>query len=178
MLGGGPSFLTEFGVCAFPIDSDIPNSRLNTEECEHILDASDRYLQSWCYWDTNFYDNKTLQIIPEIVNIFSRVYPIAINGIPQSLFYNVTTKEFIFKFQLNANSVHDAKLPTEIFIPPQVYPHGFEVRLSHNLNWSYDKDNNRILVFLANQVTQNFYQTPGFKFQEDLIVTIFSSVNF
>jgi endoglycosylceramidase len=47
MILGSPTFLTEFGVCAFGLNN---SQGLNTEECEHVLDAAERYLQSWTYW--------------------------------------------------------------------------------------------------------------------------------
>lgn len=175
-LGGGPTFLTEFGVCAFAIDPDDRRSPLNTEECQHILDATDRYIQSWTYWDANFYNNETLEIIPEIVDIFSRVYPVAVNGIPTSVFFNTTSREFLFKFKMDVKSVTRAKIPTEIAIPPQIYyPYGFEVHLSSTLNWSFDAVSNRLLIVLIDEVIDRFRGEEEFTFQQDMIVSIFSN---
>lgn len=177
MLGGGPTFLTEFGVCAFPVDPDDErHSRYNTEECEHILDAADRYLQpGWTYWDSNFYDNVTLETRWEIVNVFSRVYPVAINGVPTMIYFNTTTKEFLFKFKMNVSSASQAKIPTEISVPPQIYePYGFEVRLSPNLSWWFDKTSNKVLVILIEQVVERFYHDSHFSFHQEMIVSISS----
>ena len=50
---GGSSFLTEFGICA-------PNGderSIDTVECEFVLQQADTYLQSWTYWDSQFFNN-------------------------------------------------------------------------------------------------------------------------
>lgn len=172
-LGGGPSFLTEFGVCAFPIDPSDRKSKLNTDECEAVLDANDRYLQSWCYWDTNFYDNKTLELIPQIVDIFSRVYPTSTNGIPQSVYFNTTTKEFVYKYRLNITDISQAKQPTEIHIPPQIYPSGFRVLVSPNLTWWFDKLRFKLLVMLQDHIFEAFYADEFYSFHQDSFVSVY-----
>jgi endoglycosylceramidase len=130
MIGGG-SFLTEFGVCAFPTD----NRTLITTECEYVLDTSDQYFTSWTYWDSNFYDYP-------IINVFSRVYPQSTAGIPIRLFYNSNSKVFIYEY------IHDStiKEPTEIYVPNFLYSNGYEVSVSNHLNYKIDKDNNLLLV--------------------------------
>ena len=163
-LGGGPSFLTEFGVCAFSTYSNETHSVLNTEECQAILDANDKYLVSWTYWDSRFFDPETLAIIDEIVDAFSRVYPIATNGIPRSINFNSTSKEFKYEFRMNVTNLKQAKLHTEIFVPPQVYPKGFYVELSVHLDWLYDKEKNRVLVFVADFILDKFYTHASFEF--------------
>lgn len=179
LLGDGPTFLTEFGVCAFPINPDDRRSPRNTDECEYILEATDRYMQSWTYWDSNFYDNVTLEVIPEIVNLFSRVYPMAVNGVPNSMYFNVSSREFLLKFKMNVNNVKQAKSPTEIFIPVHVYePWGFNVRLSSNLDWSFDKATSRLLVVLIDEIVEMFEKNSDFRFQQDMIVSILSNSDF
>lgn len=128
-LIGTASFLTEFGVCAF---GKVNSSGLNTRECEDILNAADKYLESWTYWDSDFY-TYDFEINEELVNIFSRVYPMSTSGTPKSLNFNTKTKLFIYKFSLD----HLIKQPSEIFIPKHVYPNGFYVRVSRNLDWSF-----------------------------------------
>lgn len=181
-LGGGPTFLTEFGVCAFPIDPDDRRSPLNTEECEHILDAADRYMQSWTYWDSSFYDNVTLEVIPELVNLFSRVYPMYVNGAPSYMFFNVSSREFLLKYHMSVRDARQAKIPTEIFIPVHVYePWGFSVRLSSNLEWSFDKLTSRVRVVLIDEVVTRFdhdnnnRDNDGFMLKQDMIVSISSN---
>lgn len=171
-LGGGPSFLTEFGVCAFSVE-DSKTSRLNVDECRAVLDATDKYLQSWAYWDSRFYNYHTLEIIPELVDIFSRVYPMKTNGIPISLNFNSTSKNFSFLYHLNVTSLSQAKLPTEIHIPPNVYPFGFNVKLSPFLTWSYDKGNTKIQVYLRDQ----FFIDENFLIIQQAQISIYSIID-
>ena len=56
--GVGVSFLTEFGVCIF---KDPQTGQINLDECKAAMDAADRYLVSWAYWDSDFY-NETFQV--------------------------------------------------------------------------------------------------------------------
>jgi endoglycosylceramidase len=160
-LGGGPSFQTEFGICAFPVNPSNDESQLNTDECESILNAADRYLQSWTYWDSIFYHktkkNNKEKTIDELVNVFSRVYPQATNGMPLKLYFNTTTKYFFYSYMLNKSGSHDvAVVPTEIFVPQHVYyPFGFSVNVSSHLKWSFHSRENKIFVFLADHVNAN-----------------------
>ena len=50
---GGSSFLTEFGIC-------VPNGdiqSIGTVECEFVMQEADEYLQSWTYWDSEFFND-------------------------------------------------------------------------------------------------------------------------
>ena len=51
ILGGG-KFLTEFGECG----PDKSNKSINTLECEEVVKQADDNLQSWTYWDTEFFN--------------------------------------------------------------------------------------------------------------------------
>ena len=152
IVGGGPSFLTEFGVCAFPTDSTNAHSKLNTDECESVLDTTDKYFQSWTYWDSYFYYKDSKQTIEELVGIFSRVYPIATNGIPSKLYFNTTSKEFVFSYKLNVSTMHQIAratyVPTVIFVPSHVYPNGFSIDVSSHLKWLYNADESKVYVLL------------------------------
>lgn len=53
-FGGGASFLTEFGVCIF---KDPVSGKINLDECKAAMDAADRYLVSWTYWESDFYND-------------------------------------------------------------------------------------------------------------------------
>lgn len=171
-LGGGPSFLTEFGVCAY--SKYVNGTPYVMDECEALTDATDAYLQSWAYWDSNFFDSYTGQVNDEIVNVFSRVYPMAVNGEPILLRYNTTTKEFLFKYEQNVTSLSQAKQNTEIYVPPQVYERGFGVNCSIHLDWSYDRSNNRVLVFLADRVIKRFYTKKNYHFSKRSRVKLYS----
>ena len=46
-------FLTEFGLCA-------PNGderSIDSVECEFVMQEADEYLQSWTYWDSQFFND-------------------------------------------------------------------------------------------------------------------------
>jgi endoglycosylceramidase len=151
-LGGGPSFLSEFGVCVYidPITHDR-----NIDECKPALIISDSRLTSWTYWDSNFYDFKR-HVDYLIVNEFSRVYPTATNGIPLSLFYNSTTRFFSYSFDWNTSSKNQASLTTDIFIPQHLYPNGFNVTVSSNLQWTFDQTSSKLILSLQNSLLDNF----------------------
>ena len=55
---GGSAFLTEFGLCS----PDGKNDSINTLECEFVLSQADKYLQSWTYWDSDFFDGCSAHI--------------------------------------------------------------------------------------------------------------------
>jgi hypothetical protein len=151
-LSGAPSFLSEFGYCVF---RDSVTHAENAEECKPILDAADRYLTSWTYWDSDFYDaSQNIDFL--IVNEFSRVYPTATNGIPLSLFYNSTTRFFSYSFDWNTSSKNQASLTTDIFIPQHLYPNGFNVTVSSNLQWTFDQTSSKLILSLQNSLLDNF----------------------
>jgi len=163
-LGGSPSFLTEFGVCAFPTNEKDDESRLNTEECESVLDAADRYFQSWTYWDSIFYYKNSQAEISDLVDVFSRVYPMATNGVPQKMYFNTTSKEFLFSYNLNATTVYQAAyVPTEIFVPNHVYPNGFNVHVSIHLKWLYDATKNKLFILTINSELRNLILNKNYK---------------
>ena len=153
MMGNGASFLTEFGVCAFPDDTrNNKHGYLNTDECESILNANDKYFTSWTYWDSNFYCEDSMQVKSQLINVFSRVYPVFTNGIPETLLFNTSNKEFVFIYEAN---LKDFDLTTEIFIPSHVYPMGFNVILSDHLSWTFIKDKSVLYIHLNETIKQN-----------------------
>jgi hypothetical protein len=154
-LGGSPNFLTEFGVCSFNAQDPSDPDRLNTNECEVILDYCDSYFTSWAWWDANFYYYKNFQINFQLVEVFSRVYPKFTNGIPLNLSFNFTTGRFVYSFKMNLNKT-DSK-PTEIFIPAHVYPKGFEVMTNHELAWSFDSFKKTLYLYLKDEDSPIFY---------------------
>jgi hypothetical protein len=152
-MGAGPSFLSEFGVCTF-VETD--GKTRNLEECEAILNANDKYLQSWTYWDSRFYTDDTQEVMTDVVNLFSRVYPVATNGIPQSLHYNTSTKHFSYVYDLNVTSVDQAYLPTEIYVPDHVYPLGFRVVVSAYFKWLFNRETSFLYISLNDDVLSRF----------------------
>jgi hypothetical protein len=70
-----------------------------------------------------------------------RPYPVATNGEPLDISYDMNKKVFLYKFR------HDIEttLPTEIFVPDYQYPQGYRVEVSDG-NWSKE-DNSQILKY-------------------------------
>jgi len=61
---GGSLFLTEFGLCA-------PNGderSVDSVECEFVMQEADEYLQSWTYWDSQFF-NDSLHGDPQLSSL-------------------------------------------------------------------------------------------------------------
>lgn len=115
------------------------------------MNGADEHFVPWTYWDSNFYDDQ-FKIIPEFINVFSRAYPMATNGIPISLNYNSTTKYFTYTYDLNMSSKEQAQLNTEIFVPIDMYPNGFDVNVSDNLKWSFDSNSSRLLITIKDSL--------------------------
>lgn len=175
-IGGGASFLSEFGECSFKDPEGIDPNYLDTTECKNVMDMSDRYFTSWTYWDSDFYnDVGSVKVINDkLVNAFSRVYPKVTNGIPDNFNFNITTKEFLYKFNLNSN----VDLATEIFIPSHVYPSGFEVLLSPHLKWSYDRTTNLLIIQLNDEIKQEFYDKKRKILNTESIVHVIARTNY
>ena len=164
LLGSGPSFLSEFGVCSF-LESD--STTLNTNECQAILHTCDKYLQSWTYWDSRFYqdNNNNKQIQWPIVSLFSRVYPTLTNGIPMLVHFNTSTKHFTFVFLANASRWEEAIQTTEIFVPDHVYLQGFQTTLEPSqFSWSFSKQTSRLLIYPNENILQQFKINKTFAF--------------
>jgi hypothetical protein len=114
-----------------------------------------------------------MDIILDLVNVFSRVYPKSTNGIPINLSFNTTTKDFVYTFDVEIGSNDN---PTEIFIPYHTYPFGFEVIVSDHLKWSFHKEDSLLLVYSA------FSKKDLYKYSNDSLVEstvkVYSLVNF
>ena len=165
-IGGGASFLTEFGQCDYPNFSDKNDT--NQDECRFILESSDSHFQSWTYWDWDFYTHD-YQVNYYKLNLFSRVYPTATNGLPKTLFYNSTTQFFSYTYEANVTSLKQAVLPTEIFIPLHLYPNNnFQVTVSPSLTWTFDTDSSKVFVYL-NNAALNWIFNRGIKDFDNLV---------
>ncbi|CAH1791555.1 unnamed protein product [Owenia fusiformis] len=136
---GGGGFLTEFG-------QDTPDSSANhtsTEEMSTVLDHADKNLQSWTYWDSQFFwPNGTVDY--NVVKLFSRTYAQAIAGTPTFQKFDFLTGDYTFEY------MHDPTInaPTELYVPTLHYPIGFNVTLTPGLKWSYEAKVQRMLITL------------------------------
>lgn len=55
-------FMTEFGIC---VPDGNPNS-INTVECNAVMNGADAHLQSWTYWDREFFDKNNEPIATHV----------------------------------------------------------------------------------------------------------------
>jgi hypothetical protein len=147
------------------------NGTKNQDECRYVLDASDQHFQSWTYWDWDFY-TPDYQVDYFKLNLFSRVYPSATNGIPQIMFYNATTRYFLYVYETNITSANKAELATEIFVPLHLYPNGYDVYVSDNLKWDFDQDSSKIFVYLADEIVDYIKKTGEPYFNDECKVAL------
>ena len=65
------------------------------QECNFVLGQTEKYFQSWTYWDTAvgwyFWDSEG-NIKPEVHEVFARPYPWATAGLPVNLSFDIFTK--------------------------------------------------------------------------------------
>jgi len=134
-IGGSATMLTEFGECSPSYDH--PDYQ-GTIVCNMVLDLADQHFQSWSYWDTAsgfvLWDHDGEPVL-DTVKVFSRPYPQATAGLPIKLKFDTETRIFMYDFWPNL----DIASPTEIFVPSLLYPDGFEVEVSENLQWEVDE---------------------------------------
>ena len=135
---GGGSFLTEFGECE---PDGNPNST-QTVECNFVMSQTDKHLQSWTYWDSQFFD-ATGNVNWNIAKAFARPYARAIAGVPTLMNFDPRTKIFNMTYTLNTA----IKGPTEIIAPRLQYPMGVNILVSPpDMSFSYDKSTGLILI--------------------------------
>ena len=154
---GGGSMLTEFGLC-YPNITDTDDK--NTVECSRVMDLSDRYFQSWTYWDSSWlWNSDDGSAKPDALGVFSRPYPISTAGQPQNLTFNYRSRYFYYEFFLNTKIVE----PTEIFVPSILYPnHKFDLELSSLLTWEFSPHNPDILFVTLQQTKKEEEEIPVF----------------
>ncbi|EGG17200.1 hypothetical protein DFA_08187 [Cavenderia fasciculata] len=119
-LGGG-GFMTEFGA--------IGNSTKSMEMITYMMEQADRHLQSWTYWQYKFYNDITTSgpeeslyladgsLDVEKVMTLSRTYARAIAGEPISMYFDITTSQFLFSYKINTAITQ----PTEIYFNRQFH---------------------------------------------------------
>jgi hypothetical protein len=93
--------------------------------------------------------------------MFSRVYPMATNGIPVNFSYDSTTKYFNYNYTIDLSRSDLATLPTEIFVPLVVFPRGFQVQVSSNLTWVFNDSSSRVLVYVADPKPSSGFQSAN-----------------
>ena len=168
---GGGSMLTEFGLC-YPNISDPLDK--NTIECNRVLDLADSYFQSWTYWDFAPFWNENGDIVQDLVSVFSRPYPMATAGIPKKIAFDFTNKEFHFEFIIQNVSANTE--PTEIFIPPLVYPNSqFDIVLSDTLSWMFSQNDPNIIFVVPKSMQTDIEMEQLVYIKIQPVVRIFRS---
>ena len=132
---GGASFLTEWGGVYFTPPLGVADNSTFVEETLWIMDEADARFQSWTHWDIDYFLN-----VPSddaggflgcqeshargCIKYFIRPYAQAIAGTPITMrFDHSNSGNFTLEFAPDASIA----APTEIFLPPFRYPHGFDV---------------------------------------------------
>ena len=90
----------------------------------------------------------------------SRPYARAIAGIPQLMYYDRLNTTFTLEYECNRM----IEAPTEVYIPPLHFPHGFNVTLSptEGFSWTHDKVLHVIYIH-AGQEVRNMTKDPQVK---------------
>ena len=140
-LGGAARMMTEFGGSYFSPDAAHPDSRA-TAELAWLLDEADARLESWSFWDlAHFYDYPDPR--PGCsqgdgcasLKLLVRPYAQAIAGAPAAMRFDSASGAFSLAFAPDSS----IGAPTEIFLPPHIYPAGFDVTIdppTSGLQWA------------------------------------------
>ena len=125
-----------------------------SHENVHQLTEMDKKLESWTYWDTwgildgpNFVENRA--------KYFVRPYPMATNGMPDSISFDVNTAIFSFEFY---PAVEDTSIPTEIFVPEMHYSN-FSYELSVSSDLTFQREGTVLKVFASEASTPTALST-------------------
>eukprot|EP01052_Picozoa_sp_SAG31_P017064 SAG31_NODE_1153_length_9640_cov_2.830206_5_plen_170_part_00 len=147
--------MTEFGAVG---NDDVSISLLET-----VLDAAEKRLQSWAYWNFKSYDDITTAGSPASeglynpdgtvqttkVRLLSRPFVYAVAGKPLKASFD--NKRSVYSLEYVVTRQPANATPTEIFVNARAYyPRGYEVQLEPaGVNAWYENvadDENRILI--------------------------------
>lgn len=114
-----------------------------------VLDEADKHFGSWTYWDMislfssdappgDYFEQDT--ILP-----FVRPFAQAISGIPVSMKYAHKSKTFTLSYTISDDATGD----TVVAVPPLVYPAGVDITVTGGLIWSWDENQNYLLLLSA-----------------------------
>lgn len=152
-MGNMPCLLGEFGLpfdifkgISFKIKNFIlPNTAismfydaidklmLSSTIWTYCVENNHKYGDNWNKEDFSIYCKEDITKGKRGISTFLRPYPVTINGIPLSFYFDTKTKRIIFEwinedkeFTFNINE------PTVIFIPEKLYKKGYKVRFYFN----------------------------------------------
>ncbi|CAO3588947.1 unnamed protein product [Absidia cylindrospora] len=97
------------------------------DDLQTAVNTADEHMVSWMGWAyENLYNTTSGNPYPELAKHYSRAYPSAISGIPNSFAFNPSDQSFALEFAVN--KAVDA--PTELILPKPTYPNGYTVSIS------------------------------------------------
>ncbi|KAI8877669.1 glycoside hydrolase family 5 protein [Backusella circina FSU 941] len=112
---------------------------------QSAVDTSDKYMTSWMGWAYENLYNSDGTPHPELKAHYSRAYPSAIAGTPQSFGFNSADSSFSLVYAVKMSI--DA--PTEIVLPAGTYPNGYTVTISPSGSISQVVKDPRTLALFA-----------------------------
>jgi len=155
------SFLTEFGAVS-------GNNTKSLEDLEWVVDSADKALQSWAYWqyksfidittasnerESFYWSDGSLQT--DKVDVLSRVYARAIEGVPTSMSYDRKKGTFSLVYQSIRAASDDAA--TEIYVAPLTVRQGKQINVDvipeNSATVTFNEDNSVAFVKLSSSVT-------------------------
>lgn len=156
------SFLTEFGAVA-------GNNSKSLRDLEWVVDSADRALQSWAYWQYKSYHDITTasneresfywadgSLQADKVDVLSRVYAQAIEGVPTAMHYSRAARTFRLDYTARRVPTTDGSLATEIYVGPWTHRQHRQLRVdvvpSGAASWELSSDNLTLHVKLAPSV--------------------------
>lgn len=121
------------------------------------MNQADRFMQSWTYWDYDFFDGKGKPIL-DIVKTFSRTYAPVISGMPLSIKFNPNTSDFELVWRKTNAIINqtDASGDTEIFVPEQFYyPNGYQFEITPSNTFSVKQEPSKLILTYNSNAKQN-----------------------
>jgi len=101
------------------------------------MEYADQFFQSWALWNDGFYGDLKQQ------NLLARPYARAIAGMPNQMHYDLNTRTFLFTYSIDTSITQ----PTEIYVPPLVYPDAsYNITVNENIQWKVDTTNPNVIL--------------------------------
>ncbi|KAH1474889.1 hypothetical protein KXX53_005837 [Aspergillus fumigatus] len=116
------------------------------------MSATDAHMVSWIGWAyENLYNSTSGQPYPELAKHYSRGYPAAVAGTPNSFSFDENSGTFKLQFTSDPN----IKAPTEIILPPSTFPNGYKVQVSPDGSVLQYVPNKRTLALFTSSSIKN-----------------------
>ncbi|KAJ6779534.1 hypothetical protein PWT90_09763 [Aphanocladium album] len=112
------------------------------------MKATDDSMVSWIGWAyENLYDGTSGNPHPELQKHYSRAYPSAVAGTPNSFGFDESSGAF--KLEFKTDSSIDA--PTEIILPASTFPNGYNVQIFPSSSLVQHSPDNRTLALFTSK---------------------------